>query len=234
MAPRTSSTSGRSRSTTSTRSTGSSPRSGSTAGRGRSPRVSGSTSRTRPITTTRTARNRLPLPLRLVRGLWMGCAHLVGGTARRIGRGARDLDPAHRRDGLGLFLIGLAIVVAAREWWGMPGRAGDGVHAVVAGTFGRVGLVVPLILLALGVRLLRVPEEVADTNRIAVGTVATGIAVTGLVHVAADIPSPPDGAERMQDAGGILGFLAASPLASGVTVYVAVPCSCCWPSSACS
>ncbi|NLT53345.1 MAG: DNA translocase FtsK [Actinomycetales bacterium] len=223
MAPRTSSTSGRSRSTTSTRSTGSSPRSGSTAGRGRSPRVSGSTSRTRPITTTRTARNRLPLPLRLVRGLWMGCAHLVGGTARRIGRGARDLDPAHRRDGLGLFLIGLAIVVAAREWWGMPGRAGDGVHAVVAGTFGRVGLVVPLILLALGVRLLRVPEEVADTNRIAVGTVATGIAVTGLVHVAADIPSPPDGAERMQDAGGILGFLAASPLASGVTVYVAVP-----------
>src|SRR3954452_24709055 len=78
----------------------------------------------------------LPLPVRAIAGVWMGTAHLVGGTARKVGSGARELDPAHRRDGLGLLLIGLAIVVAAREWWGLPGRVGDGVHAVVAGTFG--------------------------------------------------------------------------------------------------
>src|SRR3954471_16093454 len=76
----------------------------------------------------------LPLPLRAVRGLWMGTAHLAGGTARRIGHSARDLDPAHRRDGLGFTLLALAVVVAAREWWGMDGTFGDVVHAVVAGT----------------------------------------------------------------------------------------------------
>src|SRR4051794_39990175 len=50
-------------------------------------------------------------------GLWLGIAHLLGGGVRRLGHGARasarDLDPAHRRDGLGLLLIGTAILVAA-------------------------------------------------------------------------------------------------------------------------
>src|SRR4051794_23063107 len=64
----------------------------------------------------------MPLPVRALAGIWMGAAHLVGGTARKVGSGARELDPAHRRDGLGLLLIGLSIVVAAREWWGLPGR----------------------------------------------------------------------------------------------------------------
>ena len=62
------------------------------------------------------------LPVRMVRGAWMGGAHLVGGTTRRIGQGARDLDPAHRRDGLAFTLLGLAIVVAAQEWWGLSDR----------------------------------------------------------------------------------------------------------------
>ena len=54
----------------------------------------------------------------------MGAAHVVGGTARRVGTSARDLDPALRRDGIGLTLIGLAVVVAASEWWGLSGPVG--------------------------------------------------------------------------------------------------------------
>src|SRR4051812_34732677 len=45
-----------------------------------------------------------------VRGLWLGLAHVVGGSVRAFGRSARDLDPAHRRDGIGLAVIGLAVV----------------------------------------------------------------------------------------------------------------------------
>src|SRR4051812_15968624 len=63
------------------------------------------------------------LPVRIVKGVFMGTAHLVGGAARRVGRGARDLDPSHRRDGLAFTLLGLAIVVAAREWWDLSGTA---------------------------------------------------------------------------------------------------------------
>ena len=153
----------------------------------------------------------------------MGGAHVIGGTARRIGNGARDLDPAQRRDGLGLFSIGLAIVVAVREWWRISGVVGNGIHAVISGTFGRAGLALPLVLLGLGVRLLRHPERVRETNRVIIGLSATGIATTGLVHLACGLPSPGEGAQKMQEAGGIIGYLASSPLRSGVTVWAAVP-----------
>ncbi len=46
----------------------------------------------------------------------------------------RATSTRRRRDGVGLTLIGLAVVVAATEWWGLPGPVGRVVHAVVAGT----------------------------------------------------------------------------------------------------
>ena len=41
-------------------------------------------------------------------------ANVTGNAVRRVGSTAGDLEPQHRRDGAGLFLIALAIVVAAR------------------------------------------------------------------------------------------------------------------------
>ena len=71
-------------------------------------------------------------------------AHVAGGTVRRIGSSARELEPEHRRDGIGFAFIALAIVVAAREWWGLQGVAGDVIHAVAAGTLGRVAFALPI------------------------------------------------------------------------------------------
>ncbi len=85
-----------------------------------------------------------------MRNTWMGVSHLAGGAVRRVGHSAADLEPEHRRDGVGFALIALAVVVAAREWWGVSGTFGDVVHAVFAGTFGRVAYAVPLVLIALG------------------------------------------------------------------------------------
>jgi S-DNA-T family DNA segregation ATPase FtsK/SpoIIIE len=153
----------------------------------------------------------------------MGVSHLAGGAVRRVGSSARDLEPEHRRDGIGFALIGLAVVVAAREWWGVQGVAGDVIHAVVAGTLGRVGYAVPLILLAFGIYFLRAPvwaqgeDGEAVTNRLVVGTVALIFAACGLAHIADGIPNPPDGADPMRAAGGIIGFLASSPLALAVS-----------------
>ena len=193
----------------------------------------GRSSTTRPATRRPAARSRkgsnrtrsggLPLPLRAVQSTWMGLAHATGAVARKVGDTGRDLEPEHRRDGIGLLLIALAVVVAAREWWGMPGAVGTVVHAVVAGTFGKVGYAIPLVLLAFGVRMLRAPQEDAATSRAAVGTTALAFAACGLAHVAADIPTPPEGAEGMRAAGGILGFLASSPLEAAVSVYGTVP-----------
>lgn len=165
----------------------------------------------------------LPLPLRAVRGTWMGMAHVAGGAVRRVGTSARELEPEHRRDGLGFFLIGLSILVAAREWWAFEGALGDVVHAVVAGTFGRVAYAVPLALLFLGIRFLRAPQEGSANSRIGVGLGALAFAASGLAHVAAGIPTPPQGADGMRDGGGIIGFLASSPLEAAVSVYGTVP-----------
>jgi S-DNA-T family DNA segregation ATPase FtsK/SpoIIIE len=93
---------------------------------------------------------------------------------------------------------------------------------VVAGTLGRVGLVVPLVLLALGVRLLRHPQEAQANSRIGIGLAALTIAGTGLVHLSQHLPTPADGSSRMRDAGGIIGFLASSPLEAAVTGYGAI------------
>ncbi len=171
----------------------------------------------------RTTPARPPLPFRMIRGVYMGVAHLVGGGARVVGQGARDLDPDHRRDGVGFLLIAAAIVVAAREWWGLPGALGVAVHAVVAGTIGRVGLVLPILLLIAGTLVMRRPEEIASVNRMAIGTAAITISATGLTHLAAGIPSPSDGASEMRGAGGMIGYLAAAPLNAGVSAWAAVP-----------
>ena len=123
---------------------------------------------------------------------------------------------------MGLFLLGLAVVVAAREWWGLKGVAGDVIHAVVAGTFGRVAYAVPIALLLFGLRLLRAPENEASTNRVTIGTAALAFAAAGLAHISAGMPSPPDGALKMRDAGGIIGFLASSPTRGLVKPWGAV------------
>jgi len=161
------------------------------------------------------------LPIRMVRGAWMGTAHLVGGTARRIGRGARDLDPAHRRDGLAFTLLALAVVVAAREWVGLSGTAGDVIHDAVAGAVGRVGLVVPLVLAWAAVRLMRHPDESRTSSRVGIGVTAMMVAGCGILHVAAGLPWTDDW-PALREAGGLLGLALGTPLASALTEVVAI------------
>lgn len=159
----------------------------------------------------------------MVRGVWLGCAHAVGGLTRAIGKGARELDPEHRRDGIAFLLIGLAVIVAAREWWGIPGSFGVAIHAVVAGTFGLVGVAIPVLLLWMALRLMRHPERAQANSRVAIGLGFLTVAACGLIHVAEDVPSPRDGFGDVQDAGGIIGYLVATPLVAGLTEWFAVP-----------
>ena len=56
---------------------------------------------------------------KMIVAAWMLVAGAVGFAARAVGRGARDLDPHHRRDGVGLLTLGAAIVLAAALWFRM-------------------------------------------------------------------------------------------------------------------
>ncbi|WP_134774886.1 FtsK/SpoIIIE family DNA translocase [Ornithinimicrobium flavum] len=131
---------------------------------------------------------------------------------------ARDLEPEHRRDGAGFLLLALALVVALREWWGLDGMFGDAVHAVAAGTFGRVALVLPVVLLFFAVRLFRAPDQQQATNRMSIGTTAMLVAASGITHLATGNPDYGEGPAAMQASGGVLGFIASSIPASAITV----------------
>jgi S-DNA-T family DNA segregation ATPase FtsK/SpoIIIE len=167
---------------------------------------------------SRAARNAGPLE--------KGIGKLASGSRRGAGRasqGARSLHPDHRRDGVGFALIGLGIVMAAALWHGFPGAVPQAIVAIVAGGFGRVGAFTPLLVFGLAVRVIRRPEEAADTNRMSIGWGAFTVAAVGLIHIAGHLPHPSDGATAMRNAGGWIGYAVSAPLVSTVSSFVAVP-----------
>ncbi|MFB7518370.1 DNA translocase FtsK [Streptomyces sp. NPDC056144] len=160
---------------------------------------------------------------RLARGAWLGVAHGVGAMFRGIGRGAKGLDPAHRKDGLALLLLGLALIVAAGTWSHLRGPVGDLVQMLVTGSFGRLDLLVPLLLGAIGVRLILYPERPEANGRISIGLSALVIGILGQVHIACGSPGRDDGSAAMQDAGGLIGWAASQPLVFMMGEVLAVP-----------
>ncbi|WP_202817716.1 FtsK/SpoIIIE family DNA translocase [Kribbella sp. ALI-6-A] len=163
----------------------------------------------------------------LGRGLikvWLGFAHLLGSIVRGVGNGARDLDPAHRRDGAGLALIGLAVIVAAAIWWTLPGAVGDAIRTVVSGSVGMLGWAVPLMLLFIALRTLRHPDRNGPAGRQVIGWTSISLGILGLVHIAHGIPRPSQaGDPPLQDAGGAIGYVVSSLLSDLLTQYVASP-----------
>ncbi|MFB9511426.1 DNA translocase FtsK [Streptomyces aurantiacus] len=160
---------------------------------------------------------------KLVRALWLGVAHAVGAVFRGIGRGAKGLDPAHRKDGLALLLIGLTLIIAAGTWSNLRGPVGDLVEMLVTGAFGRLDLLVPILLAVVAARLIRHPEKPDANGRIVIGLSALAIGVLGQVHIACGAPARSDGMQAIRDAGGLIGWGAATPLTYTMGDVLAVP-----------
>ena len=127
---------------------------------------------------------------RLVAGMWMVAAHAVGFGARGFGRSARDLDEAHRRDGMGLAFLAAALVVAATTWFHLHNIAGRVLSDVFLGAFGSAAWTVPLLLGLLAWRFLRHPGRNAQTGRMVIGWTCLLLGGLGLVHIAAGTPQP--------------------------------------------
>jgi len=166
---------------------------------------------------------RAPWPLRMIGGFFMGIAHLVGGAARLVGHGARDLDPAHRRDGLALVLLVIGILTAANGWLGAGGPVSHVVYMAFATIIGLLARVLPLVLFWFAVRLMRHPEDGSAHGRIAVGCTAITVAFCALLDVGQGSPGIGEGVERIAGAGGVVGWAVGTPLAAGLTPWFAVP-----------
>lgn len=159
---------------------------------------------------------------RLARACWLGLAHAIGAMFRGMGRGAKNLDPAHRKDGLALLLLGLSLVIAAGTWSNLSGPVGDLVELLVTGAFGRLDLVVPILLGGIAIRLIRYPERPEANGRIVIGLSALVVGVLGQVAMACGSPGRDDGLAAIQDAGGYLGWVASKPLIFTVGQTLAV------------
>ena len=125
-----------------------------------------------------------------------------------------DVPPGrYRRTGWAFLILALAVVTGLREWFGVSGVAGGLLHHIAAGPVGVLGLVVPLLLGALGVAMLRVHRFAGVHVRIAVGALGVLAGVTGIIQVAAGNPSPGRGVDAIEGAGGLLGWIVGYPLA---------------------
>jgi len=164
--------------------------------------------------------------VKLVIGLWLLLANGIGSAVRAVGQGARELDPAHRRDGLGLTVLAGAIVLAALLWRTPTGTVSEAVNVVARAVFGSLAWAIPVMLAMLAWRLLRHPDESEDTGRMSIGWSALLLGVLGIVHVAHGTPYPAggrtDGWEAVSGAGGLLGFIVSAPPDSILPAFVTI------------
>lgn len=168
-----------------------------------------------------------PLPARIgagighvLRRIWEAIALGVGSLARGVGRNAASLDPAHRRDGLGLLLVLLSVVTAAPLWFGTHGWFSTLVSDVVTQFTGAYDVAVPVLVLYMAARVLRHPEEGPDNGRIAIGGTLFVWMLLALRHVTSGAPSPGD--PGWASSGGFLGWAVATPLLGAVGKPVAL------------
>jgi S-DNA-T family DNA segregation ATPase FtsK/SpoIIIE len=156
-----------------------------------------------------------------VANTWMLLARGVGGLARAVGRqaaSARDLDPAHRRDGVALGLVGLAVVVAVGVWWHGAGPVGKWIATGAESVLGAPAACVPAVLVVAAVAFMRQAPEPKARGRLLVAWLAIALSVLGLFHL---VHGSPGSAHARRYAGGAIGALAAGPLSRAVTPYVA-------------
>ena len=158
-----------------------------------------------------------------IAAVWMELANGVGSVARLFGDSARDLDPAHRRDGAGLAVLAGAIVAAGAAWWHLGSPVGRGLTALIRGVFGVGAWAIPILLTLLAWRLLRHPDKNAHTGRMVIGWTALIIGALGIVHIALGSPAPSAGSAAMRSAGGLIGYAASAPLQALLTTWAAIP-----------
>jgi S-DNA-T family DNA segregation ATPase FtsK/SpoIIIE len=142
----------------------------------------------------------------------------AGTTARSVGR-ARDLEPGHRRDGIALALLGVAVVIAASTWFGAAGPVGAWIDTALRTVIGSSVVLVPILLTTIGVVLMRTEPHPEARPRLVLGAAMIVLPALGLLHLWS---GSPQGVARQHGAG-FVGFAMGGPLSDGLTPWIATP-----------
>jgi DNA segregation ATPase FtsK/SpoIIIE, S-DNA-T family len=156
---------------------------------------------------------------RAMRATWLMAARGTGSAARSMGR-ARDIEPGHRRDGIALVLLGLAVVVAASSWFGAARPIGAWVDMVLRTFIGSAVVVLPVVTAAAAIGLMRTQPNPDARPRLILGSSLVALSLLGLCHLWAGSPEAPEARRR---AAGFVGFAIGGPLSDGLTAWIAAP-----------
>ena len=152
---------------------------------------------------------------------WRFVAKALGNLIRLLARGARDLDPAHQRDGFAFLILILALISAAGTWFHANNLVSRAVYSFIYGGFGRIGFFTPIALIYFAFKLFRTPEDKAAFGRVVVGVFALLLSSTGLAHLLNG--STGTGATAMRHGGGWIGYGVSRPLVSVMTSVLTYP-----------
>src|SRR5215213_9534883 len=157
----------------------------------------------------------------IVAGGWNLLARGAGGLARSVARPeeAEPLAPEHRRDGVGLAVLGLAIVLGAAAWSNGIGPVGVGLAQAVRWVIGSLVMVLPVVLFFAALRLLRRGPRPEARGRLAIGWFCSVASVLGIAQVAGDAADPRMG---RPGSGGLIGWAVGTPLEAGIGAIVTV------------
>ncbi len=133
---------------------------------------------------------------------------------------ARDIEPGHRRDGLALCLLALAVVIAAASWFDAARPVGAWIDSVLRTLVGGAVVLLPLLIAAVAVVLMRTEPHPEIRPRLVLGTAMICLPVLGLWHLWSGGPTDPAARQR---AGGFIGFAIGGPLSDGLSAWIATP-----------
>ena len=154
--------------------------------------------------------------------IWSAIAKALGASIRFITRGAKDLETEHRRDGIGLILLIVALIAAATSWMQLDNAFGRAAYAFFYGGFGRVAILTPILFGYFAFRLFRTPQDKGATGRITIGSLLLVLSSTGLIHIL-NPSSINTGATAMREGGGWIGYGVSTPLVALLTDMLAIP-----------
>ncbi len=143
----------------------------------------------------------------------------AGSTARSVGR-ARDIEPGHRRDGIALALLGVAVVIVASSWFDAARPVGQSIDTFLRVLIGSLALLLPIALVAIAIVLMRTEPDQEARPRLILGAAMIALPALGLWHLWAGSPQDPAG---RQHAAGFFGFAIGGPLSDGLTEWIAAP-----------
>lgn len=143
----------------------------------------------------------------------------AGSTARSVGR-AREIEPGHRRDGIALALLGIAVVVAASSWFDAARPVGAWIDTSLRTLVGGPVVLVPIVLGVIAVTLMRTEPDPESRPRLILGSAMIALPALGLWHLWSGSPADPI---ARQHAAGFIGFAIGGPLSDGLTPWIAAP-----------